>query len=155
MTKITLVSLSLALALYGCSNEQEQTTTANTVTAEISQSQPEQSMTQEEASKKLNEIFEQQFQASLELNPIQATAIGVPGYNDKLPNFLSPEFRKKSHDFTVEWLDKVKQIDRNLLTGQDRLSYDIYVYQSEHSLKGEQFPGHLIPINQSSNIANF
>lgn len=155
MTKITLVSLSLALALYGCSNEQEQTTTANTATAEISQSQPEQSMTQEEASKKLNEIFEQQFQASLELNPIQATAIGVPGYNDKLPNFLSPEFRKKSHDFTVEWLDKVKQIDRNLLTGQDRLSYDIYVYQSEHSLKGEQFPGHLIPINQSSNIANF
>lgn len=94
MTKITLVSLSLALALYGCSNEQEQTTT-KTATAEVSQSQSEQTMTKEEASKALNTIFEQQFQASLALNPIQATAIGVPGYNDKLPNFLSPEFRKK------------------------------------------------------------
>lgn len=154
MTKITLVSLSLALALYGCSNEQEQTTT-KTATAEVTQSQSEQTMTKEEASKALNTIFEQQFQASLALNPIQATAIGVPGYNDKLPNFLSPEFRKKSHDFTVEWLVKVKQIDRNLLTGQDRLSYDIYIYNSEHSLKGEQFPGHLIPLNQSNNLANF
>ncbi|AUD78329.1 DUF885 domain-containing protein [Kangiella profundi] len=154
MTKITLVSLSLALVLYGCSNEQEQTTT-KTATAEVTQSQSEQTMTTEEASKALNQIFEQQFQASLALNPIQATAIGVHGYNDKLPNFLSPEFRKKSHDFTVEWLDKVRQIDRKLLTGQDRLSYDIYIYNSEHSLNGEQFPGHLIPINQSSNIANF
>lgn len=156
MTKITIVSLSLALALYGCNDSQEQANqTTNAATTEVTQNQQQQGMTKEEASTALNQLFEQQFQESLALNPIQATAIGIPGYNDKLPNMLSPEFRKKSHDFTVKWLDKVKQIDRSLLSGQDRLSYDIFVYQSEHSLKGEQFPGHLIPINQSSNIANF
>lgn len=112
-------------------------------------------MTPEQASVELNKLFQENFQAGLALNPIQATAIGMPGYNDKLPNFLSSEFQKKTHDFTVEWLEKIKKIDRNLLSGQDRLSYDIFIYNSEQSLEGEQFPGELIPINQSSNIASF
>ncbi|NVK21056.1 MAG: DUF885 domain-containing protein [Kangiellaceae bacterium] len=158
--KLSLVALALTTALFGCNSNNDnknETTVADTKTTEQVEAQPvaENTMTAEEASQALNQLFTDNFQAGLKLNPIQATAIGIPGYNDQLPNFLSPEYRKLSHDFTVEWLDKIKQIDRNLLTGQDRLSYDIFIYQSEQSLEGEQFPGELIPINQSSNIANF
>ncbi|PXF63259.1 DUF885 domain-containing protein [Kangiella spongicola] len=162
MTKITILSLSIALALSGCSDNDETKTNVAKATeqqASTSESKASESesanMTAEQASKKLNELFAQNFEESLALNPIQATAIGDSRFNDQLPNFLSPEFRKKSHDFTVKWLEKVKEIDRDLLTGQDRLSYDVFIYQSEMALEGEEFPGHLIPINQSSNIANF
>lgn len=162
MTKITILSLSIALALSGCSDNDETKTNAAQATeqqASTSESKASESestdMTAEQASKKLNELFAQNFEESLALNPIQATAIGDSRFNDQLPNFLSPEFRKKSHDFTVKWLEKVKEIDRDLLTGQDRLSYDVFIYQSEMALEGEEFPGHLIPINQSNNIANF
>lgn len=158
MTKITILSLSIALALSGCSDNEDTAKVAQ-VTEQTEKSSssksPSATMTTEQASKKLNQLFEQNFEQGLALNPIQATAIGDNRFNDQLPNFLSPEFRKKSHDFTVEWLQKVKEIDRDLLTGQDRLSYDVFIYQSEMALEGEEFPGHLIPINQSSNIANF
>ena len=156
MTKITLLSLSIALALSACSNDEKttpQTTVDTTVVA--SETETKSKMTAEQASEKLNQLFAENFEEGLALNPIQATAIGDKRYNDQLPNFLSPEFQKKSHDFTVKWLDKVQSIDRSLLTGQDRLSYDVFVYQSEMALEGEQFPGHLIPINQSNNIASF
>ncbi|GAA0199829.1 DUF885 domain-containing protein [Kangiella japonica] len=159
MTKITILSLSIALALSGCSDSDEtKTNVAQTTEQQANSSElksPSATMTAEQASKKLNELFAENFEESLALNPIQATAIGDSRFNDQLPNFLSPEFRKKSHDFTVKWLEKVKEVDRDLLTGQDRLSYDVFIYQSEMALEGEEFPGHLIPINQSNNIANF
>ncbi|GAA4363464.1 DUF885 domain-containing protein [Kangiella marina] len=156
MTKITALSLSIALALSACSDDNQMTTqTQGDTTVAASNDKPEVTMTAEQASEKLNQLFAENFEEGLALNPIQATAIGDKRYNDQLPNFLSPEFQKKSHDFTVKWLDKIKSIDRGLLSGQDRLSYDVFVYQSEMQLEGEQFPGHLIPINQSNNIASF
>ncbi len=165
--KLTLTALAVSLALVGCnnSNEQERSipdqATIQTSAQESAKQEAAQkaaakpSMTAEQASAKLNQLFEENFQAGLKLNPIQATAIGIPGYNDKLPNFLSPEFQEQSRQFGDEWLAKIKQIDRNLLSGQDRLSYDIYLYNAELGKQGEEFPGELIPINQSSNIANF
>lgn len=161
MKTISMAALAVCFALYGCNNgdtdnTQKQTVPASSTVETAVNNKPESLQQQKtEASKRLNQFFEQSFEEGLKLNPIQATAIGDPRYNDELPNFLSAKFRQKSHNFTVKWLKKVKSIDRELLTGQDRLSYDVFIYQSEQTLQGEQFPSHLIPINQSSNIANF
>ena len=148
--KIALIAVAVSTVIYGCKttgvSQQAPAATTNEQVAE---------KTAEQVSAELHELFQQNFQESLPLNPIQATAIGDSRFNHILPNFLSPEFRKQNHDFTVKWLNKIKKIDRSKLTGQDRLSYDIFIYQSEQGLEGEQFPGELIPINQSSNIANF
>ena len=163
MNKITLITLAVTLALTGCSEEKTpkpvETPTAGQqfeVKAEAKDKAEEtQEMTAEEASEKLNQLFAENFQESLKMNPIQATMIGDKRYNDQLPNFLSEEFRQQSHDFTVNWLEKVKEIDRDLLSGQDRLSYDVFIYQSEMALEGEKYPGHLIPLNQSNNLTSF
>ena len=163
MNKITLITLAVTLALTGCSEEKSakpvETPTAGQqveVKAEAKDKAEEtQEMTAEEASEKLNQLFAENFQESLKMNPIQATMIGDKRYNDQLPNFLSEEFRQQSHDFTVNWLEKVKEIDRDLLSGQDRLSYDVFIYQSEMALEGEKYPGHLIPLNQSNNLTSF
>ncbi len=104
---------------------------------------------------KLHQLFADFFEESLELNPIQATAIGDPRYNDLLPNFLGAESRAAGERFDRRWLAQIQKIDRDLLSGQDRLSYDIFVYNREISLEGNRFPQHLIPINQMFGLHSF
>lgn len=110
---------------------------------------------QAEASAQLVQLFEDYFEASLALNPIQATFIGDKRYNDQLPNFFSADFRQKTHDFNVNWLNKVQGIDRNILSEQDKISYDLFVYQQEQSLEGEQFLDWMQPVNQFFSVHNF
>ena len=43
----------------------------------------------------------------------------------------------------------------NGLTGQDRLSYDIFTLNRESALEDLKFPEWLLPVDQFSNIANF
>ena len=59
---------------------------------------------------KLNRIYDEYWDASMRLNPLQATFQGDPRYNDQLPNFLSAASRQQSHDFMVEWLGKAEAV---------------------------------------------
>lgn len=106
-------------------------------------------------SAKLQQLLEDSFEENLELNPIQATAIGDPRYNDLLPNFLSKEDIARQERYARRWLEQMKKLDRSLLTGQDRLSYDIFVRNQELALEGVRFPGELIPIDQMSSLHSF
>lgn len=104
---------------------------------------------------RLHQLFEDFFEESLQWNTIQATMIGDTRYNDVLPNFLSAEVIEARQRFERRWLGQVNKIDRNLLSGQDRLSYDIFVYDRETAIEGFRFPGELIPINQMFSIPSF
>ncbi|WP_115004262.1 DUF885 domain-containing protein [Xanthomonas campestris] len=99
-------------------------------------------------------LYDQYWDASLKLNPLQATFQGESRYNDQLPNFLSPTFRQQSHDFTTLWLAKVEAIGPDGLSGQDLLSYQIFVRDARSALAAEQFPSWMLPINQFYNIAS-
>ncbi|NJB92245.1 DUF885 domain-containing protein [Xanthomonas arboricola] len=102
----------------------------------------------------LNLLYDQYWDASLKLNPLQATFQGETRYNDQLPNFLSPAFRQQSHDFTVLWLGKAEALGPDGLSGQDLLSYQIFVRDARSALAAEQFPSWMLPINQFYNIAS-
>src|SRR5690606_4705688 len=106
------------------------------------------------AATQLETLFAEHFEASLELSPIRSTFLGERRYNDRLPNMLSPEYREKQRAFEQEWLDRARAIDANALTGQDRLSHDMFVREREDELAGFAFPGHLQPVNQFYNIAS-
>lgn len=102
----------------------------------------------------LNNLYEQYWDASMQLNPLQATFQGDGRYNDQLPNFLSPAFRQQSHDFTVEWLGKVEAVGAEGLGGQDLLSYEIFVRDARGSLAAERFPSWMLPVSHYYNIAS-
>lgn len=102
----------------------------------------------------LNALYDQYWDASLKLNPLQATLQGDGRYNDQLPNFLSAAFRQQSHDFASEWLAKVEAVGPAGLSGQDLLSYEIFVRDARNVLAAEQFPSWMLPINQYYNVAN-
>lgn len=100
----------------------------------------------------LNRLYGEYWEELLRLNPIQATFQGDPRYNDQLPNFLTEESRRENHAFTERWLRKIETIGDKGLSGQDLLSYEIFVKNAKDSLEGEKFPGYLMPIDQFTNL---
>ncbi|HEU5467876.1 MAG TPA: DUF885 family protein [Steroidobacteraceae bacterium] len=102
---------------------------------------------------RLDALYAQYWDEYLELNPLAATFQGDPRYNDRLPNFLSEEDRRKAHDFNTRWLGTVEAIGPQGLDGQDLISYRIFVRDAKQELAGEEFPDWMLPINQFRNLA--
>lgn len=102
----------------------------------------------------LDRLYEDYWDASMRLNPLQATFQGDARYNGELPNFLSPAWRQQSHDFTTEWLGKVEKIGSSGLQGQDLISYEIFVRDARASLAAEKHPSWMMPISQYYNLGS-
>lgn len=109
---------------------------------------------QQSKAAQLNRIYDEYWDASMRLNPLQATFQGDTRHNDQLPNILSAAYRQQSHDFTVEWLGKVEKIGADGLTGQDLLSYQIFVRDARMSVAAEQYPSWMLPISQYYNLGS-
>ncbi|HEV7609191.1 MAG TPA: DUF885 family protein [Steroidobacteraceae bacterium] len=102
----------------------------------------------------LNSMYAEFWEEDLALNPLTATFAGDPRYNAELPNFLAPEFDAKTRAFERKYLDRARAIGTEGLTGQDRLSYDVFTLNRESALEELEFPDRLLPIDQFYNIAN-
>jgi uncharacterized protein (DUF885 family) len=107
-----------------------------------------------DASGMLSTLFDEYFERGLELNPTRATAIGDYRYNDKFANSIGPQHRKASRQMDEEFLARLLDIDREPLSRQDQLSYDMFKLNREQSIEGDRFPGYLQPINQFYSTLN-
>jgi len=143
------LALAIALAACGSKDATAPATPAATPAASTAEVSPAV------VAAELEKLYSDYWEASLEFNPIQATFVGDTRYNDRLPNFLSAEYRKQAHDFDQQWLDRVAAVDPSKLDGQARLSYDIFVRERRLSLEGERFPGWMQPVNQFGNFSQF
>ena len=103
-------------------------------------------------SEQLEQLYVDYWEASLKLNPLQATFVGDERYNDQLPNFFSPAYRDESMAFNRDWLKKFEAINPDDVSGQTRLSYDIMVRSLKLELEGNQFRTDLMPLNQFGNV---
>jgi uncharacterized protein (DUF885 family) len=102
----------------------------------------------------LGKLYGEFWEENLKLNPITATFAGDPRYNAELPNFLSEEYEAQDRAFHQKYLDRARAIGVDGLTGQDRLSYEIFTLNRESALEEFNFPGRLLPIDQFYNVAN-
>jgi uncharacterized protein (DUF885 family) len=84
----------------------------------------------------------------LKLYPFVATSAGDNRYNDVLPNNISVGYRNQIKGFYSEYQEKLSVIDRSVLSDDDRLSYDLLMYQCKINLEGLKFSDHLMPISQ-------
>ncbi|MGB5689648.1 MAG: DUF885 domain-containing protein [Woeseiaceae bacterium] len=108
-----------------------------------------------DAGVQLHALFDEHFQRDLEMNPLRATFIGDYRYNDRMANSNSPEYRAAAEAMDKEFLQRLLEIDREQLSYQDQLSYDIFRIGREESLESNLYPFHLQPINQFYSITNF
>ena len=102
----------------------------------------------------LNTMYAEFWEENLKLNPVNATFAGDPRYNAELPNIFAKEFEDQSRAFEKKYLERARAIGSEGLTGQDRLSYEIFTLNRESALEEYEFPDRLLPIDQFYNIAN-
>jgi uncharacterized protein (DUF885 family) len=105
-------------------------------------------------SRRLRELVDAYFEDYLRLNPLVATSIGDPRYDDRFEVSISSEWRMRAERTEVEYLAKVRRIDKSRLAGQDLLTYQVFESARERELEGFQFPGYLIPLNQFYSVPN-
>lgn len=98
--------------------------------------------------KDLAKVFDNYFEESLKLFPINATYIGDNRYNDQLPNDGSAEFLAKSKAFYENYLAQVKHFNREDLSEADQLSYDIFTYEAQLNIDGFKYHFEYMPFNQ-------
>jgi uncharacterized protein (DUF885 family) len=107
------------------------------------------------ARQRLDALFERYFEDQLRMNPLQATLIGDGRYNDRLPNYIGPEYLAESRALNRRYLAEIRAIDPATLSPADRISYDIFLSERERDERAERFPFHLLPLNQAGSLLTF
>jgi uncharacterized protein (DUF885 family) len=103
------------------------------------------------AAKDLTKFFDEEWEWGLKEFPERATTLGDPRYNDRLTD-LSQEAIDRRHQHSKDAIGRLKKIDREALSEDDRLSYDLFQRELERSIEGTRFLTELMPINQQEGI---
>jgi uncharacterized protein (DUF885 family) len=108
----------------------------------------------ESAAERLDRVFEDYWEASLELDPVRATFIGDHRFNDRYTVDISPAHIAATRQLLEESLAAVEAVPPEALDAQRRLSRTLFLRQMRHRLDGYRFPNELLPINQFRSDAN-
>ncbi len=106
-------------------------------------------------SERLGALVEAYFDDYLELNPVRATLVGDPRFNDRLANDIGAEHREQSLALERRYLESVREIDAGALQGQDQLTYEVFARGREEAIEGHRHPLHLGPVSQFSFYPSF
>ena len=100
----------------------------------------------------LNALFEAYFEEYLQLSPLLATFIGDNRYNDRLPNYIGPDYRARAHEMNERYLAAARKFDPAALSGEDRISLEIFLHEREREQESERFPDYLLPLSQTGGL---
>jgi uncharacterized protein (DUF885 family) len=144
-------AIAFSLGLAGCSQ-------LNTPQAELVKQESDAQSTVERSQQSIAEIasesekakalYQAYFDESMQMHPIYATYVGVNQYNDRFSLPINNENIAKALAFEKRYLAEVMTIDTSTFSGQDLLSYEIFLSARELDIEGSKFPSHLIPIHQ-------
>lgn len=101
-----------------------------------------------QAAQQLDALVEEYWERWLQLNPVAATANGDHRYNDRFENFSSEEYIQASRALDQEYLDRILAFDATTLSGQSRLTYEVFLRDRRIALEGYEFPSELLPVDQ-------
>ncbi len=98
--------------------------------------EPATATTAQTARDQLFALFTASDEASLKRNPIQAIFRGDPRYADEFGDYITDGYYAREKAAGESDLAALKAIDRSKLSAEDRISYDVFKYQTEEGLKG-------------------
>lgn len=108
-------------------------------------------MNTNDESKKLHALFAEDWQWSLQQFPEGATWLGDNRYNHRLIDLSFEAIeQRKAHE--REMLNRIQQLDRAKLSGQDAISYDLYLRDKKMNVEGQRFAFELRPLNQMEGV---
>ena len=104
---------------------------------------------------RFNQWLDANWEVSLEREPILATSLGDPRYNDRLIDTSTAAWRAENKRYLQARLRQLAGFKRQQLAGQDRLSYDILKLDLTTALEGERFGAWMQPLNQFGGFPSF
>jgi uncharacterized protein (DUF885 family) len=103
------------------------------------------------AAKVLHDLFDRDWEYQMQQQPIWASSLGDRRWNDKWPDeSLSAIHARFEHSRQV--LKELQAIDRNQLSPNDRVSYDVFEYDKKDDIESEQYKWYLVRTNTFSGI---
>ena len=149
--KYLALAIVLSLGLTGCSQPsapQVEVVKEKGVEKGVEKSIEKSVVEISSESAKAKALYQAYFDEGMQMNPIYATYVGVNQYNDRFSLPINKENIAKALAFEEKYLAELMTIDTSTFSGQDLLSYEIFLSARELDIKGSKFPSHLIPIHQ-------
>ena len=100
----------------------------------------------------LNTILENYYQDGLKLNPINATNEGDSRYNDKFPELITDDYKKRQAEYYNKYLNKVSKFEINDLSDIDKMSKSILEWECKINLESLNYNTQYTPIDQMWSI---
>lgn len=96
----------------------------------------------------LDKIISEYYEDQLKLSPISATFNGDNRYNDLLNIDFTDSHRALVKSILEKYQKSLQEINRESLTTNDQLTYDLIERDVNLGMEGLSFPENLIPLNQ-------
>ena len=97
------------------------------------------------------EIVDSEWQRSIDENPLYASYMGDKSSNQDWPDLSEKSLRIKQKK-TRDVLEKIKNIDTEKLSEENKLNHRLFLYNYERSVRGQQFDSHLLVFGQRGGI---
>jgi uncharacterized protein (DUF885 family) len=102
---------------------------------------------------KLAQIADEYFEQRLRLFPLSATEdVGDPRFEGALEIEIAPTHRAEQAVVFGKILSRVRALDRNQLSKNDMVTYDLLIYDVGERLDALKFPNHLLPIHHMESV---
>lgn len=139
MNRLATAVFTIAI-LTGCDSDSPKSQQENTSTnVESSQSQTEAKVDTQTESEKLNQWFAEKYEEQIQMSPIQLTFLGRKENYDQIDQVTEAE-EKRQLKWQADTVTELKsQFDYEILNQETKTSYDIWVYQYEQALEGQEF----------------
>ncbi|HAT41555.1 MAG TPA: DUF885 domain-containing protein [Rheinheimera sp.] len=132
--RYSLVALSIAALLAGCSPADKKTETQAAAAPVAAQTAPAESESQ-----RLNKWFDTKYEEQLMMSPIGLTFLGRKERNGDIDDMT-----EEAEDKNLAWVGKTVEelkanFDYNQLDLETKTSYDLWIYQYEEALEASKF----------------
>ena len=135
--------LILAILLAACTQEPE-----NTGSGHAAVEAADRALT-------LTQWLDEQYETELQFSPIELTFLGRKERNDEIDAFTYSAFAEQLAWKTASVEQMQQLFDREQLTGDEQLSYDLWTYQLERMQQSEPFFYDGLVFDQMNGVQNF
>jgi uncharacterized protein (DUF885 family) len=106
-------------------------------------------------SERFHQWLDAQWERTLQRQPVLATSLGDPRYNDRLIDTTTAAWRAQEKRELRQTLKALGGFNKARLEPKDRVSYSMLKLDLEQSLAGERFPDWMQPISQIGGLPSF
>lgn len=106
-------------------------------------------------SQRFHQWLDAQWELTLQRQPILATSLGDPRYNDRLVDETTAAYRAQARREKQAQLKGLAGFNKARLVPKDRVSYSILKLDLEQDLAGLRFPEWMQPISQIGGLPSF